>query len=72
MPLSAQRAALVHPEVSSFKKVVPAAAAIAVATAAAAQTTLPKKAEDPAIHRDMTEETHNMAKKNPPPSNPAA
>jgi stearoyl-CoA desaturase (delta-9 desaturase) len=60
----------VHPEFSSLKKVVPAAAAFAVATAAAAQTTLPKKAEDPAIHRDMTEETHNMAKKNQPSVTP--
>jgi stearoyl-CoA desaturase (delta-9 desaturase) len=65
---AAQRAALIHPEVSSLKKVVPAAAAIAVATAAAAQTALPKKAEGPAIHRDVTEETHNMGKKSPPSS----
>jgi stearoyl-CoA desaturase (delta-9 desaturase) len=39
---------------ASLKKVVPAAAAIAVATASASQTALPKKAEDPAIHRDLT------------------
>ena len=67
---AAERAALVHPEFSSLKKVVPAAAAFAVATAAAAQTTVPKKAEDPAIHRDMTEETHNMGKKTPPAATP--
>ena len=65
---AAQRAALVHPEYSSLKKVVPAAAAFAVATAASAQATMPKKAEDPAMHRDVTEETHNMAQKNPPPA----
>ena len=56
---AAQRAAHVHPEVSSLKKVVPAAAAIAVATAAAAQATMPKKAEGPAIHRDVTEQTEH-------------
>jgi stearoyl-CoA desaturase (delta-9 desaturase) len=67
---AAQEAAHRHPgiSVSSLKKVVPAAAAIAVATAAAAQTTLPKKADGAAIHRDVTEETHNMAKKNPTPA----
>ena len=69
---AAERAALVHPEFSSLKKVVPAAAAFAVATAAAAQATVPKKADGPAIHRDMTEETHNMTKTNPPPTAPGA
>ncbi len=56
---AAQRAAHVHPEFSSLKKVVPAAAAIAVATATAAQATMPKKAEGPAIHRDVTEQTEH-------------
>jgi stearoyl-CoA desaturase (delta-9 desaturase) len=65
---AAQRAALAHPEFSSLKKVVPAAAAFAVATAAAAQTTVPPKADGPAIHRDVTEETHHLAKKDPPPA----
>ena len=64
---AAQRAALVHPEYSALKKVVPAAAAFAVATAAAAQATVPKKAEGPAIHRDLTEQTTPTAKQNPPP-----
>ena len=64
---AARRAALVHPEYSSLKKIVPAAAAIAVATAAAARTTLPKRPEGPAIHRDVTEQTHNMT---PPDSAP--
>ena len=54
---AAERAAQTHPDVSSLKKVVPAAAAIAVATATAAQATVPKKAEGPAIHKDVTEET---------------
>ncbi len=52
---AAQRAAHVHPEFSSLRKVVPAAAALAVATAAAAQTSVPNKAEGPAIHKDVTE-----------------
>ena len=65
---AAQRAALAHPEFASLKKVVPAAAAFAVATAAAAQTTVPSKTDGPAIHRDVTEETHPIAKKIPPPA----
>ena len=52
---AAQRAAHTHPELSSLKKVVPAAAAIAVATATAAQAALPNKADGPAIHKDVSE-----------------
>jgi stearoyl-CoA desaturase (delta-9 desaturase) len=63
---AAQRAAQVHPEFSSLKKVVPAAAAIAVATATASQITLPKKSEGPAMHKDVSELAHNMAKKQEP------
>jgi len=66
---AAQQAARAHPEFSSLKKVVPAAAAFAVATAAASQATMPKKAEGPSIHKDVTELTHNMEK--PPVSPPA-
>jgi stearoyl-CoA desaturase (delta-9 desaturase) len=62
---AAQRAAHTHPEFSSLKKVVPAAAAIAVATASAAQATMPKKAEGPGIHRDVTEQAEG--KQEPPP-----
>ncbi len=67
---AAQHAASHHPDysLSNLKKVVPAAAAIAVATATASQAAAPKKAEGPAIHRDVTEETHNLAKKTPPPA----
>ena len=66
---AAQSAAHTHPDFSSLKKVVPAAAAFAVATAAASQATMPKKAEGPAIHRDLTELAHDMAKKpQTPPS----
>ena len=52
---ASQRAQHVHPEYSSLKKVVPAAAAIAVATAGASQALMPKKSEGPAIHKDVTE-----------------
>ncbi len=51
---AAQRAALLHPEFSSFKKVVPAAAAMAMATLHASHGVAPRKAEGPAIHRDVT------------------
>ncbi len=64
---AAQQAALVHPEYSSLKRVVPAAAALAVATAAAAQVNVPKKAEDPAMHKDVSELADQLAKQNPPP-----
>jgi stearoyl-CoA desaturase (delta-9 desaturase) len=59
---AARLAATLHPEIShsSLKRVVPAAAALAVATAAAAQVTLPKKADDPAIHKDVTELAHEL------------
>ena len=57
---AAQRARHVHPEYSSLKKVVPAAAAIAVATATA-RTGLPPQAEGPAIKQDLTEQTHDKA-----------
>jgi stearoyl-CoA desaturase (Delta-9 desaturase) len=64
---AAQRAAHVHPEFSSLKKVVPAAAAIAVATATASQVTLPKTAEGAAIHKDVSELAHDLAKQDAAP-----
>ncbi|MEY4938308.1 MAG: hypothetical protein RIQ93_43 [Verrucomicrobiota bacterium] len=67
---AAERAARHHPEFSSLKKVVPAAAAFAVATAAAANTTVPKKAESPAVHRDLTEQLGDVSRHDhpaPPP-----
>jgi stearoyl-CoA desaturase (Delta-9 desaturase) len=57
---AAQLAATAHPEFSSLKKVLPAAAALAVATAAAAQADVPEKAEGPAIHKDVTELAHEL------------
>jgi stearoyl-CoA desaturase (delta-9 desaturase) len=58
---AAQRAAHTHPDYSPLKKVVPAAAAIAVATATGAHTMMPKKAESPAIHKDVTEQVQGSA-----------
>jgi len=52
---AAQKAAQVHPEYSTFKKMMPAAAAIAIATVNASDATVPKKASDSAIHKDVTE-----------------
>lgn len=61
-------AAQLHPEIShsSLRRALPAAAALAVATATAAQTTLPKKAEGPAVHKDVTELAHELNQKTPP------
>ncbi|HEU5080238.1 MAG TPA: acyl-CoA desaturase [Opitutaceae bacterium] len=52
---AAQKAALVHPEYSSLKKMVPAAAAIAIATVQAADMNLPGKKENAAVHKDVSE-----------------
>jgi stearoyl-CoA desaturase (Delta-9 desaturase) len=63
---AAQHAAHAHPEFSSLKRVVPAAAAIAVATATASQIGLPPSAARPATHRDDTASAQQMSKQNPP------
>ncbi|MEO5961270.1 MAG: hypothetical protein ABIR80_19345, partial [Opitutaceae bacterium] len=62
-----QRASRAHPEFSSLKKVFPAAAAMAVATATAAQTTLPRRADKPAMHQDVTGLAPQNGKQNAPP-----
>jgi stearoyl-CoA desaturase (Delta-9 desaturase) len=59
---AAARAAHAHPEHSALRRVVPAAAAIAVATVNAAQVTVPRQAEGPAVHRDVAE----FAQETPP------
>jgi stearoyl-CoA desaturase (delta-9 desaturase) len=59
---AAQHAAHRHPEFSSLKKVVPAAAAIAVATATASQIAMPSRAVPPGVHRDDTELAQHLAK----------
>ena len=64
---AAQSAANTHPDFSSLKKVVPAAAAFAVATASAAQATMPKTAEEPAVHKDITELVHPKTPQPPTP-----
>ncbi|RFC50774.1 MAG: stearoyl-CoA desaturase (delta-9 desaturase) [Verrucomicrobia bacterium] len=51
---AAERAALTHPEFSSFKKVVPAAAAMAMATLHASHGVAPRRFDPPAIQRDLT------------------
>ncbi len=52
---AAVQAEKIH-DFTPLKKVVPAAAAIAIATVQAADVTAPKKAEGPAIHKDVTEQ----------------
>ena len=49
---AASQAHLVHPEYSSLKRIVPAAAAIAVATVNAAQPAVPRRVDGQEIHRD--------------------
>jgi len=65
---AAARAAHVHPDFSSLRRVVPTAAAIAVATATAATLEIPQKNSGPAIHRDLTELAHDLRADSP--SNP--
>jgi stearoyl-CoA desaturase (Delta-9 desaturase) len=53
---AAHRAALAPHDYSTLRRVVPAAAAIAVATVNAAQATMPRRTENPAIHKDVAEQ----------------
>ncbi len=50
---AAAKARHVHPEYASLKRLVPAAAAMAVATVNTAHPILPIQAEEPAAHRDV-------------------
>jgi stearoyl-CoA desaturase (delta-9 desaturase) len=54
---------------SSLRRIVPVATAMAVATATASNVVVPKKAEGPAIRKDLSEEAHglNAAQPTPPP-----
>ncbi len=52
---AAERSEEIHGN-TSLRQVLPAAAAIAVATATAAHAELPKKADGPAIHKDLSSE----------------
>lgn len=67
---AAKRAALVHPQYSSLRRVVPTAAAIAMATATAAHANLPKRPEGPAIHKDVSKLAHELDNTPPPPQYP--
>jgi stearoyl-CoA desaturase (Delta-9 desaturase) len=62
---AAQHAAHAHPEYSSLKKVMPAAAAIAVATATS-QIALPQKSEGPAIQKDVAGLASERTEQGPP------
>ncbi|HEX2852695.1 MAG TPA: acyl-CoA desaturase [Opitutaceae bacterium] len=61
---AAQRAALVPPEYSSLRRVVPAAAAMAVATVNAAQAPAPRRAEEAQLPAAVSE----LAAKKPAPT----
>ena len=50
---AAVQAQHVHPEYSSLKRIVPAAAAIAVATVNAANADQPLRSDPHAVHRDV-------------------
>jgi stearoyl-CoA desaturase (Delta-9 desaturase) len=58
---AAIRARNVHPEYSSLKKIVPAAAAIAVATVNATHPLMQKRVDGHEIHRDVTNLAHGPA-----------
>ncbi len=62
---AAIKSAQAHPHYSSLRRVVPTAAAIAVATATANQAMLPQKADGPAVHKDVTELAHELKTRGP-------
>ena len=62
---AAKRAAHPHHDYSSLRKVVPTAAAFAVATVNAAQVTVPRRAEGAAIHKDVTGQLSPKATERP-------
>ncbi len=62
---AARQAALAHHEYSSLRQVLPTAAALAVATVNAAQATMPQTTENPAVHKDVTELSHEMQRNAP-------
>lgn len=65
---AAQRAALVHPEYTALKKVVPAAAAIALATVTP-HNVPGRRATPPAVHKDLTELAQPSQDQPLPPGN---
>jgi stearoyl-CoA desaturase (delta-9 desaturase) len=56
--VAAAQARHAHPECSSLKRIVPAAAAFAVATVSAAHPAPPVPAEEPAAHGDVGADSH--------------
>ena len=69
---AAQASAQVRPEhASSLRHVLPAAAAIAVATVNAANTEIPQKPESASIHKDVTELAHELGRTAPTAGTPA-
>lgn len=63
---AAQASSMARPEhASSLRHVLPAAAAIAVATVNAANTQVPQKPEGAALHKDLTELAHELDRKAP-------
>ncbi|HVW22298.1 MAG TPA: fatty acid desaturase [Opitutaceae bacterium] len=56
---AARRAAVVHPEYAVLRKVVPAAAAIAVAAVNTSGSAKARRAEDPAPHRAVSTQAEN-------------
>ncbi|HEY1794375.1 MAG TPA: acyl-CoA desaturase [Opitutaceae bacterium] len=73
---AALRAKVVHPEYSALKRVVPAAAAIAVATVNAAHPGVVRRTHGPAIQKDVSELVHDRpsasssTSETPPPPAP--
>ncbi len=67
--VAAQRGTTLLPEISALRKVVPAAAALAVATATAAQSTMPRRNEGPPIHKDVTEFAQDLPQATTAPEN---
>jgi len=64
--VAASRASRMHCEISALKKVVPAAAAFAVATASASHAGTPRRTLPGQLHRDESELAQSMTKPKPP------
>jgi len=65
---AAQHSTMPSIDLAQLKRVVPAAAAMAVATATASQGTMPKKAESAPIHKDVTEQVQERTQGDTPAS----
>jgi stearoyl-CoA desaturase (delta-9 desaturase) len=65
--VAARHAAQPQHEYSALRRAIPVATAMAVATATASSANLPKKADGPAMHKDLSELAHNLTAKTTPP-----